>query len=64
MKKVWIKKANSFKEADKFNVEYNASMLPGDRIEAMQLLREICFKIKSKKNENRKRLRRVIKVIQ
>lgn len=66
MKKVWINKTNSFDSADEFNEEYYLKMGSYKRVETMQYLREIYYKIKKKKgkNESRKRLRRHIKIIQ
>jgi deoxyribodipyrimidine photolyase-like uncharacterized protein len=63
MKKVWINKARSFEEAAKFNSVYYAMMSKAERIGTMQFLREIYHKLKVSRNENGKRLRRVIKVI-
>ena len=63
MKKIWIHKANSFKEAAEFESAYYAKMSKAVRIGTMQLLREIYHKLKGPRNENGKRLRRVIKVI-
>jgi len=62
MKKIWINKANSFKSAEKFDEYYYLNMSEAERLETMQYLREIFYKIK--KNENRKRLRRTVKIIQ
>jgi len=62
MKKIWINKANSFKSAERFDQDYYLNMSENERLETMQYLREIFYKIK--KNENRKRLRRTIKIIQ
>ncbi len=65
MKKIWIKKFKSFKEADEADNQYYFKMSPAERIETMQYLREIYLKFKGKrKNDGRKRLRRVIKVFQ
>ena len=63
MKKIWINKASSFKEAAKFDSDYYAKMSKAERIGTMQFLREVYFKFKAPKNENGKRLRRIIKVI-
>ena len=63
MKKIWINKANSFKEAAEFDSDYYMKMPKAERINTMQLLREIYRKLKAPRNENGKRLRRVIKVI-
>lgn len=64
MKKVWINKAKSFREADNFDVKYYMKMSSSERVDTMQTLREIYLKFKAHKNENGKRLRRVIKIIQ
>jgi hypothetical protein len=61
MKKIWINKANSFKKAQEFDLNYYLKMKPEDRLSIIQFLREEYFRMK---NEDRKRLRRVIKVIQ
>ena len=63
MKKIWINKANSFKEAAEFDSVYYARMSKSERIVTMQFLREVYLKFKAPKNENGKGLRRVIKVI-
>jgi len=63
VKKIWINKANSFKEAAEFDSDYYMKMSKAERINTMQLLREIYRKLKAPRNENGKRLRRVIKVI-
>ena len=64
MKKIWVNKARSFKDAEKFDSNYYAAMSRTERLETMQFLRETYHKIKNLKNESRKRLRRVVKVIQ
>jgi hypothetical protein len=64
MKKRWVNKARSFKEAQKFEDDYYSKMSEKKRLETMQFLREIYYKIKGIKNEHRKGLRRVIRVIQ
>ncbi|MCK4352149.1 hypothetical protein KAW65_01950 [candidate division WOR-3 bacterium] len=61
MKKIWIHKANTWEEAKKFDENYYLSMSSKERLETMQFLRETYFKMK---NESRKGLRRVIKIIQ
>lgn len=61
MKKIWVNKANSFKEAEEFDNNYYLSMSASERLEIMQELRDIYYKIK---NESRKRLSRFIKIIQ
>ncbi len=66
MKKVWIKKTKSFKSVSQFDIDYYLSMSPSERLDTMQLLREMVFKIKKglKYERARKGLRRVIKIIQ
>jgi hypothetical protein len=64
MKKRWVNKARSFKEAQKFEDDYYSKMSEKKRLETMKFLREIYYKIKGIKNEHRKGLRRVIRVIQ
>ena len=64
MKKFWVHKADSFKEAEDFDREYYLAMPGEERLETVQFLREAYYKIKGVKNESRKGLRRVIKVIQ
>jgi len=62
-KKIWINRAKSFKAAQDFDVEYYLSMNSQDRLETVQYLREIYYKMKKGlKDEGRKRLRRVIKI--
>ncbi|OGL42210.1 MAG: hypothetical protein A3C43_03525 [Candidatus Schekmanbacteria bacterium RIFCSPHIGHO2_02_FULL_38_11] len=65
MKRIWINKSSSFKAANQFDINYYLSMSSLERLETMQFLREIAFKIKNLKyGKNRKGLRRVIKIIQ
>ena len=64
MKKVWINKSNSFKEADDFDEKYYSNMSGVKRLEVVQFLREAYFKIKGQTgHESRKRLRRSFKII-
>jgi hypothetical protein len=65
-KDVWIKKSESFKSAADFNLDYYLSMNPQERLDTMQFLRRIAFNIKKERNhgKGRKRLQRVLKVIQ
>ena len=68
MKKIWIHKPGSFREAEKFEVDYYLAMTPSERLGTVQLLREEYFKIRGKtrgaKGGNSERLRRVVRVIQ
>ena len=65
MRNVWMRKVDSYEEAQSLDKEYYLSMSPKKRLEIVQTLREEYYKIKkgSKKSENRKRLRRVIRII-
>ena len=64
MKRLWVNKASSFKEAEKFSKKYYRAMSRTERLETVQLLREIYNKIKRPKYATGKRLRKVIRVIQ
>ena len=64
MKEFWVHKADSFKEAEEFDRKYYSEMSGEERLETMQFLREIHYKIKGVENESRKGLRRSIKVVQ
>lgn len=65
MKRIWVKKFNSFKSATKSDEEYYLNMTSEQRLEIVQFLRENYSKLsKGKKDENRKGLRRFIKIIQ
>lgn len=65
MKKIWIKKFSSFKEAEDFDDEYYCKETPQQRLNDIQLCREIYFKLKNINiNESRKRLRRVFRIVQ
>lgn len=65
MKKIWANIVDSFEEAERFDENYYLKMPRSKRLETVQFLREKDFKIKSGlKGESRKRLRRVIKILQ
>jgi len=65
MKKIWVNKAYSFKEAQDFDDRYYLAMSKIERLETVQFLRDIYGKIKGgQKRAGRKRLRRVIRIIQ
>jgi len=64
MKKIWMKKSGSFREAEEFDQEYYLKMTPEERIDTMQFLREIYYKFgKEKKRKGRTRIQKVIKII-
>lgn len=57
-------KAHSFEEAEEFDRNYYLRMGPEERLETVQLLREMYFKFgRPSQDENRKGLRRAIKII-
>lgn len=61
--KIWVNKASSFRSGERFDEEYYLSMSRSERLEIVQYLREMVFKIKKEeKGESRKRLRRSFKV--
>ena len=63
-KKIWVNVAKSFKEAEEFDKRYYMAMSGEERLDTMQLLREMHYKIKGVKNAGGKRLRRVVRIIQ
>jgi hypothetical protein len=64
MKKIWVHKTNSFKEAQEFDDQYYLRLTSAKRLEIVQYLRELYFKLNNRLyNESRKRLRRTIKII-
>ena len=64
MKKIWINKAGSFNEAQNFDTAYYLSLSASERLETVQILREEYFKSKGLKfRDDRKRLRRVFRII-
>jgi hypothetical protein len=61
---IWIHKSPSFKASEEFERDYYAKMSPKERLEVVQQLRELYFKMKKgSKNECAKRLRRSVKII-
>ncbi len=63
MKKIWMHRANSFKEAADFESDYYMNMTGAERLNTMQFLRETYLKLKARGHGNGKGLRRVIKII-
>jgi hypothetical protein len=64
MKRIWVNKAGSFKEAVDFDTAYYLSLSSAERIESVQILREEYFKSKGIEfREDGKRLRRVFRII-
>lgn len=64
MKRIWKHVANSFKEAKEFDQKYYRTMSKEKRLDTMQFLRQTYYKLRGSRNEDGKRLRRVIKIIQ
>ncbi|MDI6735533.1 MAG: hypothetical protein QME42_04980 [bacterium] len=64
MEKIWVNKADSFADAERFDRDYYLKMTNEERLETVQFLRESYYKLTGTKNEDRKRLRRVINVIE
>ncbi len=70
VKKMWTHIHKGFKEAEEFDRNYYVQMTPEERLNIVQELREFYFKFNKEnlkglnKNASRKRLRRVIKVVQ
>jgi hypothetical protein len=63
-KAIWINKARSFQEAERFDRSYYVQLSHDQRIEIMQELREEYFESTGLlTDENGKRLRRVLRVI-
>jgi hypothetical protein len=63
-KKIWLNKANSFEEAQKFDDAYYMKLSSKERVEVIQHLREANFKSTGMSiSENGKRLRRVFRII-
>jgi len=65
MKKIWLRKAKSFSEAQEQDIDYYLKMSPQERLETVQFLREQYPKFaRVKLNESRKRLRRTVRIVQ
>lgn len=66
MRKIWVNKAQSFKEAEEFDHRYYRAMPRSQRLETIQWLRDLYWdKIVPRRNgKGRKGLRRVITIVQ
>jgi hypothetical protein len=63
-KTIWVNKANSFEDAQQFEAAYYLITSGTERIETVKILREAHFKSTGLySRENRKKLRRVFRVI-
>lgn len=64
-KKIWVNKADTFEAAKGFDDEYYLSLSRRERLETVQFLREEYLKMKDGLNhEGRKRLRKILRIIQ
>ncbi len=59
MKKIWVNKAASFSAAEEFDQSYYSEMLPSEKLDALQWMREEYFRSQKMRigNESGKRLR-------
>jgi len=65
MQKIWVRKAQSFAEAQEQDIDYYLKMSAQERLEIVQFLREQHPKFaKVKLNESRKRIRRTVRIVQ
>lgn len=65
MSKIWIKKFNSFVEANQADEKYYLKMSPSERMDILQFIINIYSKLKrGRKYESGQRLRRTIKIFQ
>lgn len=65
MKKIWVHKAQSYKEAEEFERKYYSRMTPEERLDIVQFLRESYGKMnKGAALAHRAGLRRVVKIVQ
>jgi hypothetical protein len=64
-KKVWTRTFSTPAEARRFERSYYLAMSPQKRLEIVQLLRDRAYKLrKGLSHEGRKRLRRIVRIIQ
>lgn len=65
-RKVWVHKTNSWKEANEFETRYYSAMSRQERLDTMQLLREMAQRFGKGRphGHHRKGLRRVVTVLQ
>lgn len=62
-KKIWVHKATSFEDVERFERRYYQAMSPRERVETVDWLRQVARKFKKLGNGGT-RLRRIIRVIQ
>jgi len=61
MKKIWVHRARSFKEAERFEQKYYQAMSARERVETVDWLRQVARKMR--KGNGGTRLRRVITIV-
>jgi len=49
--KIWVNKAKGFKKARQFDINYYVKMTPEQRLDTVQLLREMNLKISGRKQD-------------
>ncbi len=65
MQKIWMRKATSFSESEKQDLNYYLNMSPQEHVAIVQFLREQYPKFaKVDLSESRKGLRRTVRVVQ
>jgi len=62
LKKIWVQKATSFREAARFDRQYYQALSPNERIEIVDRLRSMVRKFRKGRNGGT-RLRKVIRVV-
>ena len=63
MKNIWVHKAGSFREAERFDRQYYQALSPTERLAIVDRLRRMARKF-VKGNNGGTRLRRVVRVVQ
>jgi len=67
MKRIWVHKATSFRDAEEFDRHYYRAMSAKERVETVQYLRELYLRLPSRHRKhapNGKGLRRVLTIVQ
>ncbi len=64
-KKIWVKKISGLEQENKADLEYYLAMTPEERLDIVQLLRDVHVKFTGARSyEDRKGLRRSIKIVE
>jgi hypothetical protein len=65
MKKIWLRKAKSFSEAQEQDLDYYLNMSAQERLETVQFLREQYLKFSGvSASESGKKIRRTVRIVQ